>query len=244
MAEKFRIRFRKHGDLRFLSHHDLLRAFERMLRRAELPFRSTEGFHPKPKMAFASALGLGLVGHQEVVEIEFEDGLSAADVQRRLAEQAPPGLDIVSVIQIDRRLKGQPIRAEYRMAIPPEQRDEVRARAEELLQQTHCWVDRRHPRPRRVDIRPYLLRIDVEADALIMEVRITPGGSTRPEEIAELLGLQDWVRTGVTIERTRLDLEDECRSESASESPAAVATQPKDHSNSRHPHSAARSCGG
>jgi len=52
--DKFRIRFRKVGDLRLLSHHDLMRTFERMLRRAGLPFRSTEGFHPKPRMVFAS----------------------------------------------------------------------------------------------------------------------------------------------------------------------------------------------
>src|SRR5439155_20976241 len=67
---KVRLRFRKGGDLRLVSHHDLMRCFERMLRRAGLPYRSTAGFNPKPRLVFASALPLGVVGCEEVVELE------------------------------------------------------------------------------------------------------------------------------------------------------------------------------
>src|ERR1700756_418971 len=56
VKDKVRIRFRKDGDLRFVSHHDLMRSFERMLRRAGLPFRSTSGFNPKPRLIFALSL--------------------------------------------------------------------------------------------------------------------------------------------------------------------------------------------
>ena len=64
---KFRIRFRKSGELRWLSHHDLMDCVERMLRRAALPYRSTQGFHPKPRMVFALSLALGIVGCAEVL---------------------------------------------------------------------------------------------------------------------------------------------------------------------------------
>ena len=53
VCAKVRIRFRKGGDLRLVSHHDLMRVFERMLRRADLPFHSTSGFNPKPRLVFA-----------------------------------------------------------------------------------------------------------------------------------------------------------------------------------------------
>src|SRR5437867_8333000 len=89
---KFRIRFRKAGDLRLVSHHDLMRCFERMLRRAELPFHSTEGFNPHPRMAFALSLPLGVVGTDEVVELELNEALPPAGVQQRLARQARPAL--------------------------------------------------------------------------------------------------------------------------------------------------------
>ena len=71
--DKVRLRFRKDGSLRWLSHHDLLRTFERMLRRSALPFRSTQGFHPHPRLVFALSLPLGVVGVEEVAELELDD---------------------------------------------------------------------------------------------------------------------------------------------------------------------------
>src|SRR2546425_458428 len=107
MRVKVRIRFRKAGDLRFVSHHDLMRVFERMMRRAGVPFRSNEGFHPKPKMAFASALGLGIAGLQEIVEIELSEPMPPEEVQRRMASEAPAGLDVLSVEPMDAQTTAQ-----------------------------------------------------------------------------------------------------------------------------------------
>src|SRR6185295_14793289 len=100
IGDKFRIRFRKSGDLRFLSHHDLMRSFERMLRRADLPFRSTSGFHPHPRVVFALSLPLGVVGLDEVVEVELNQELPAEDVLARLQLQAPAGLEFISARRI------------------------------------------------------------------------------------------------------------------------------------------------
>src|SRR6184192_1420855 len=87
--DKVRIRFRKAGALRLLSHHDLMRTFERMLRRAELPFRSSQGFHPKPRIIFALSLPLGVAGLEEVAELELDELLPAEEIQNRLERQAP-----------------------------------------------------------------------------------------------------------------------------------------------------------
>src|SRR5260370_14464508 len=105
--DKVRIRFRKGGDLRLVSHHDLMHCFERMFRRAALPFHATEGFNPKPRMAFALSLALGIVGSEEVLEVELDEPLSPEDVKQRLARQAPPGLTILSVQRIDRNVRAQ-----------------------------------------------------------------------------------------------------------------------------------------
>src|SRR5207253_5430287 len=94
---KVRIRFRKTGDLRLISHHDLMRCFERMLRRAALPFHSTEGFNPKPRLVFAMPLPLGIIGCQEVVELELDAELPAEKVHQELSQHAPSGLEILSV---------------------------------------------------------------------------------------------------------------------------------------------------
>src|SRR6478752_3633404 len=69
LGDKLRFRFRKVGDLRLLSHHDLMRCLERMLRRAAIPFKSTAGFHPGPRLVFALSLPLGVVARDEVLEL-------------------------------------------------------------------------------------------------------------------------------------------------------------------------------
>src|SRR5436189_6229805 len=82
--DKVRLRFRKSADLRLLSHHDLMRTFERMMRRAALPFRRTQGFHPHPRLVFALSLPLGVVGRAEVVELELDQPLPPDEVLDRL----------------------------------------------------------------------------------------------------------------------------------------------------------------
>ena len=118
--DKVRIRFRKDGDLRLVSHHDLLRCLERMLRRAALPFHSTSGFHPKPRLVFALSLPLGIIGRDEVLELELDEALSPEEIHERLARQAPPGLELLSTQRIDPKRKAQVRSARYHLPLPPE----------------------------------------------------------------------------------------------------------------------------
>ena len=66
VRQRVRICFSKQDDLRWLSHRDLMRTWERLLRRAEVPLGMSEGFHPKPRMNFPSALAVGIAGLDEV----------------------------------------------------------------------------------------------------------------------------------------------------------------------------------
>src|SRR5262252_1618237 len=103
VVEKIRLRFRKDAALRLVSHHDLLRCFERMLRRAALPFHSSEGFHPKPRFVFALSLPLGIVGCEEVVELELDEPIPPDEVHARLVAHTVPGLEILSVRRLESR---------------------------------------------------------------------------------------------------------------------------------------------
>src|SRR6476646_1900977 len=94
LGDKLRFRFSKTGTLRLLSHHDLMRCLERMLRRAGLPFKSTAGFHPGPRVVFAHALPLGVAALDEVVEIEFTQPLDAGETLAALQAQSPVGLAV------------------------------------------------------------------------------------------------------------------------------------------------------
>jgi radical SAM-linked protein len=220
--DKFRIRFRKGGDLRLLSHHDLMRTFERMLRRAALPFRSSEGFHPKPRMVFALSLSLGAVGLEEVVELELTEELNPTDVLSRLTAESPPGLDLFSIRRIAPTATAQVCRTVYRLAVPPERRNPLSQRCTEILSQPECWVDRAKPQPRRVNIRPYLRDLRAGPDALEIDLTVTSTGTARADEVLALLGVADLLDTGAVVERSVLELHDE------TQAVCGLATETKD----------------
>jgi radical SAM-linked protein len=84
--------YRKEGVGRFLAHLDVLRAFERAVRRAELPIALTEGFNPRPRIVFASPLGIGATGEAEIVALQLRAPMALGEVLTRLQAQAAVGL--------------------------------------------------------------------------------------------------------------------------------------------------------
>jgi radical SAM-linked protein len=207
------LRFRKGPSLRLLSHHDLMRTFERMLRRADLPYHRSQGFHPHPRLVFALSLPLGVVGCEEVAELELDEVLPLEELRRRLMDQAPPGLEILSLRRIDLRAGAQVRRLCYRLVLPPDRGAGLAERITEVLGVPACWVERQRPSPRQVDIRPFLadLRLAQIADSLALEIDLwfSPAGTARPEEVLRLLALHDLIEAGTILERSRLELHDE-----------------------------------
>jgi len=219
-ADKVRIRFRKGGVLRLLSHHDLMRTFERLLRRCELPFHRSQGFHPKPRLVFALSLPLGVVGCEEVVELELDEILAPEEIHARLARQAPPGLEILSVRRIPVTVHAQVCRLAYALPVPAERLPDLSRRRADILAARECWVDRHRPLARqagrRIDVRPFLMDLLIhppsghsESAKLEIILRLTSTGTARPEEVLGLLGLEDLLAAGAVLERSRLELHDE-----------------------------------
>jgi radical SAM-linked protein len=215
--DKVRLRFRKAGDLRLVSHLDLMRSFERMLRRAQLPFRRTEGFHPSPRLVLSQSLPLGAIGHTEVAELELTQEIDPTEVLDQLRVQAPPGIEFLSVTRIPLKTTGRPRRAIYRIvadALPTD----LATRCDTFLASTEVWAERERPRPRQINIRPYVDSLKIEDGALIASIWITQEGSARADEIAAALGLVDLQ----PIERINLELLDEVSPEEAARTPTIV----------------------
>jgi radical SAM-linked protein len=207
--DKVRIRFRKDGDLRLVSHHDLMRAFERMLRRASLPFRSTEGFHPQPRLVFALSLPLGVAGLAEVVEVEWTEPVEPDMARERLAAQCPPGLAMLSARRIEVKQSARVRRAYYRLAVPRAESNAIRERCAAIMAESELWVERERPTPRQVNIRPYLDTLQCEADCLEMVFWVTPEGSGRADELVRALELNHLLEAGAFLERSALEIADE-----------------------------------
>jgi radical SAM-linked protein len=208
-CDKARIRFSKGGNLRLVSHRDLLKCFERVLRRAKLPVHHSQGFHPMPRMVFAQSLGLGIIGSSEVLELEFDEPVEPDDLQRRLAAQMPPGLQILAVRRIPVKASAQVRRAGYRVTIPGARLAAIGPRIDVLLQTSELWIERIRPTARRFDLRPLISQVRLNDHALEMLLWVTPTGAARPDEVLTLLGLGDLVENGVPLERHILELHDE-----------------------------------
>jgi radical SAM-linked protein len=210
VCDKVRIRFRKSGDLRLVSHHDLMRCFERMLRRAALPYHVTQGFHPKPRLVFALALPLGVVGCEEVLELELDENLPLEEIEARLVGQAPPGIEILSVSRIDTKLTAHVRRMCYRVALSQDEDVAAIKKAASLVaDRAEIVVQRQKPTPRTVNIRPYIRSLLVEEGVLEMDLWVTSQGTAKPEEILGLLGLENLTANGAVLERSQLELHDE-----------------------------------
>ena len=145
-SPKVRLRFAKRGDLRLVSHHDLMRCLERMARRAELPLAQSQGFNPRPKIAFTLALALGIEGHHEVVEMELAEPMEPSEVLRRLAAVSPPGLDWLDAEAPARAEPPRPRRSATPCPSPPIAETEARAALADFPGQGPLAL---HPAPAR-----------------------------------------------------------------------------------------------
>jgi radical SAM-linked protein len=203
---RVRIRFSKEDDLCWIGHRDLMRSFERIFRRAELPLARSEGYHPKPRMTFPLPLAVGIAGADEVMEFELADTLSAELVQSRLAPQLPRGLTLHSVeILPPGAKKVRVTSATYQAPIPAPLQTGLEERIDRLLAQSACPIARSHGRS-SIDIRPLLESLALNAGVLSMRLRIDQAGSAGPREVLRALDLGDLESQGVSLARTAVEI--------------------------------------
>ena len=101
---KVRLRFAKLGKVRFTSHRDVARMWERALRRAELAVAYTEGFSPRPKLSFGLALSTGHESMAEYLDIDLRDQpgreIDVASLVPRLSAAMPVGIDVTTALRV------------------------------------------------------------------------------------------------------------------------------------------------
>ncbi|MEM9770195.1 MAG: TIGR03936 family radical SAM-associated protein, partial [Cyanobacteria bacterium P01_D01_bin.73] len=100
-AQRLRFRFGKLDDMALLGHLDLMRLFDRAIRRARLPISFTGGFHPGPRIVPANALSLGITSSGEILDIDLTEELKPQEVLDRLTTELPKTLPLYSVEAID-----------------------------------------------------------------------------------------------------------------------------------------------
>ena len=98
-VQRLRVRYAKRGRLRFTSHRDFSRAFERAVFRARVPMAYSSGFNPHPRISYAGAAPTGSASEAEYLELALAEVVDPATIHASLAEALPDGLDVVEVVQ-------------------------------------------------------------------------------------------------------------------------------------------------
>ncbi len=185
-----RVRFTKTGKLRFLSHHDLMRLFERALRRTGMPLRMTEGYNPHPVVSFPTALGLGIESLAEILEFELSGWVSPRQVEKLLGDQLPEGVSVVSAEPFERKRRSCVDFVEYE-ALCPGQGQGLDGGIRAFLDRKEMEVERVSDKgSKTVEIRRYAMTVDREGDRVFLRVRVTDRGTARPEEILRAIGVR------------------------------------------------------
>lgn len=119
---KARIKFRKYGVMKFIGHLDVMRYFQKVMRRAEIPIAFTGGYSPHMIMSFAQPLGVGITSDGEYLDVELTESISSAEAVARMNAVMVEGIDVVSFVQIpeEKKYSGMTITAaaDYLVTLP------------------------------------------------------------------------------------------------------------------------------
>jgi radical SAM-linked protein len=209
---RYRIHFAKGDAIRFISHLDLYRTWERTLRRARIPLVYSQGFNPRPKMNQSPALPLGCTSECEAVDIWLEEELHPEHILQDLRQVTPQGVQIQLVKQVDLRapsLQSQVVAVEYVVLFDPSPPyDDLQVSVQNVLEVKTILRKRRG---RDYDLRPLIEHLEVDhgelkKSILRMVLSTRQGATGRPEEVIASLGLDP---TFASIHRTRLFLDTE-----------------------------------
>jgi radical SAM-linked protein len=142
-VQRVRICYAKRGRLRFTSHRDIQRAFERALRRAEVPMAYSAGFSPHPKISWAGAAPTGTASEAEYVELGLAAQVDPDKLRDSLDEALPPDLDILEVSESEGGSLADYLEGSvWRIELPGVEPDDARAAAEAFLAAEQVEVQR------------------------------------------------------------------------------------------------------
>ena len=210
------LKFRISGSLRFLSHAQMLRVFQRACVRAGLKIQYSQGFNPRPRLSLPLPRPVGVASEDELLSIRVhqrtgaqEHSLIAERAHRNLSAQLPEGCELLSVNVAKANTSFQPCSATYVLAVRKEYlNEELKTTIKHLLASENLnirrYIDKKNPKIKNVDVRGFLKSIELDGNSIIVECKISSAGSIRVEEILKLLQLDDVEKLALPIRRTNV----------------------------------------
>jgi radical SAM-linked protein len=201
-----RLWFRVEGDKRYLSHHDMMRLWERALRRARLPLRMSEGFNPRPRMSLVEPRSVGIASEAELIEFELADWVNPDVALDALRRQVPTGIEVASLDLVRPADKARPQAVVY-VARLQEPCPDLPGRVARLLALDKAPIVRHRPTgDKSLDARAFIQTVEAGAAEVHMVLTTGPTGTVRPDEILRLLGFSPDAVARTKIQRTEIRL--------------------------------------
>jgi radical SAM-linked protein len=214
--QRVRLTYEKGEAIKFISHQDEFRLWERTLRRADLPLLYKQGFNPQPHMHFTSPLGVGITGVREFIDVVFAPPAPLDELAARIRAKLPPGVIVHAIEEVEIKedsLANYLIGADYMIilyAAPGEiEADELEKRIAAFLATPQIWRERERKgnrytynlRPLVLDLRYVGYDAGREEHHIFLRVQQRPGATGRPDEVVSAMNLDDFPRT---LRRDRL----------------------------------------
>ncbi len=211
------VKFRIRGSLRFLSHAETLRVFQRACVRAGIEIQYTEGFNPRPKLSLPLPRTVGVESEDDLVQLKVHTRqrtenqsvastlpLDCDQLRQKLSDQLPQGCQLLAVSLPKDKASFRPTSATYVLPVRKEHINEkLKAAIKRLLASESLslqrWRDEK--KSKIVDVRFFLKSIRIDEGAVIVECKVSSAGSIRVDEILKLLEL-DTEKLAAPIRRT------------------------------------------
>ena len=211
--QRLRIRFSRGEEIKFISHLDIMRLWERAIRRAQISLAYSEGFSPHPRISLAAPLAVGITGEAELMDVFVSTWVSPHWFTNAVSRQLPLGIEILGVYQVAPNvpsLQSQVRYAEYGVKVETEKgQEDIEASLASLLSVKHLpWQHQRDTGTRSYDLRTliddlWLISWRRPYATIGMRLRCDSSGSGRPEQVSTALGFTHHPRS---IHRIRLIL--------------------------------------
>ncbi|MGN1166772.1 MAG: TIGR03936 family radical SAM-associated protein [Lachnospiraceae bacterium] len=196
---KARIKFRKFGVMKFIGHLDIMRYFQKVMRRAEIPIAFTGGFSPHMIMSFAQPLGVGVTSDGEYFDIELTEPISSEKAIRQMNATMAEGIEVVSFVEIsdDKKASGMTITAaaDYRVtlleSVKTSERikkipEDWKKKANDFMNQPQIMVMKKTKRSEKeVDIKPMIYNMEVNEDHIYLFLATGSEQNLKPDLVME-----------------------------------------------------------
>ncbi len=189
---KVRVKFKKTGAMKFIGHLDIMRYFQKALRRANIPVAFSGGFSPHMIMSFAAPLGVGVTSSGEYFDMELTESMPSAEMEQRLNETMVDGMRVISVREIpDNKanacmslVAAADYSIEFREGKAPE--GNWKEKLQEFYQQNEITILRKTKRSEQeTDIRPWIYQLELRGDKIWMQLSQGSVQNLKPELVME-----------------------------------------------------------